>query len=241
MDGHCISVNVHEGTPYGKVETINGRATYVSAPPKSNSKSCLVILHDGFGYELVNNRLLSDAFAQGIGCTLYLPDFFEGTAYEPGKYELEDFLKSNSKEVRWPQIKDYVTALKKEHGYEKVGAIGYCWGGWGTWKLAGLDGAIDACAVAHPSLIEADDAKVINVPALIICAEMDSQLTDEKREKIQKVMVEKAKSGLYSKLAYYPGTAHGFAVRGDLSNPLVLRALESARDDAVSFFKTFLG
>lgn len=42
----------------------------------------------------------------------------------------------NSKDKRQPEIFAAATKLKKELGYKKVGAIGFCYGGWGVFRLA---------------------------------------------------------------------------------------------------------
>ena len=34
-----------------------------------------------------------------------------------------------------PEIEAYVKSLKQEHGFKKVGAIGFCWGGWAVFQL----------------------------------------------------------------------------------------------------------
>lgn len=43
-----------------------------------------------------------------------------------------------------------------------------------------------------------------------------------------------------SKFVVYPGTAHGFAVRGDAKEPHIKWAAEDAACEAVTFFKRFL-
>ena len=47
------------------------------------------------------------------------------------------FLGRNSKEVRCPEIENCAKALKQEHGFKKLGAIGFCWGGWAVFQLGG--------------------------------------------------------------------------------------------------------
>lgn len=39
----------------------------------------------------------------------------------------------NSKENRWPELLACVKALKQK--YKKVGVMGYCYGGWSSFRL----------------------------------------------------------------------------------------------------------
>ena len=70
---------------------------------------------------------------------------FEGEVVPPGtmtdpekakKFDLNAFLfERHPKEKRFPEIEAAAKALKQEHGFKKVGAIGYCWGGWAVFQL----------------------------------------------------------------------------------------------------------
>ena len=50
-------------------------------------------------------------------------------------FDLPAFIGRNSKEIRWPEISAAAKALKQEHGFKKVGAIGFCYGGWAVFQL----------------------------------------------------------------------------------------------------------
>ena len=53
------------------------------------------------------------------------------------------FLARHPKESRFPEIESYVKSLKQEHGFKKIGAIGFCWGGWAVFQL-GAKGKSDS-------------------------------------------------------------------------------------------------
>ena len=66
------------------------------------------------------------------------------TMDDPNKREAFDlmaFIGRNSKEKRFPEISEFAKALKKEHGFKKVGAIGFCYGGWAVFQL-GVKGVL---------------------------------------------------------------------------------------------------
>lgn len=52
-------------------------------------------------------------------------------------FDLKAFIGRHGKDT-FPTISRCVRALKQQHGFRKVGAIGYCWGGWAVFQLGGL-------------------------------------------------------------------------------------------------------
>lgn len=55
---HCVSGSIHEGTPKGKVEQIDGHDVYVATPTKDYPKDkVLLMLTDVFGLQLNNNKV----------------------------------------------------------------------------------------------------------------------------------------------------------------------------------------
>ncbi len=80
----CFTGTTHEGTPTGKVTTIHGLPTYVAEPPEGvKPKGLIVVIPDAFGWEFVNNRLVSDTYAKKGGFLVYLPDFMDGKSLRP--------------------------------------------------------------------------------------------------------------------------------------------------------------
>lgn len=72
---------------------------------------------NSFGGEIVTTDLLTD------------PE--KAKAFDVGA-----FLGRNSKEVREPEIFACARALKQDLGFQKVGAVGFCYGGWAVVRLA---------------------------------------------------------------------------------------------------------
>ncbi|TVY62318.1 Protein AIM2 [Lachnellula suecica] len=76
---NCVSGTVHDGHPVGKEELMYNLNTYVSAPIAGTTpKGIIVFIPDGFGWDLVNNRLLADKYAQNGNFLVLLPDFMNG-------------------------------------------------------------------------------------------------------------------------------------------------------------------
>lgn len=73
----CFTGAVHTAQPTGHLETIHNVHTYISrggAP----SNSTIVFLTDGFGFNLVNNKLLADQYASRTGLRVLVPNLLPG-------------------------------------------------------------------------------------------------------------------------------------------------------------------
>ena len=75
----CFSGFVHDGTPTGKVTAIHGLRVYAAEPEDGvKPKGLIVMIHDAFGMDFVNNKILADRYAKRGGFLVYLPDFMDG-------------------------------------------------------------------------------------------------------------------------------------------------------------------
>lgn len=89
-------------------------------------------------------------------------------------FDLRSWLGRNSRSIRWPEISSCAKALKSEHNFKRVGAMGYCYGGWGCFQLgAKADPLVDAISMAHPSLVEQSEIDGVGVPTQILAPEFD--------------------------------------------------------------------
>lgn len=137
--------------------------------------------------------------------------------------------------MRWPEIKSAAQTLKSWHS--KVGAIGFCYGGWAVFQLASDPSLIDAVSTAHPSLLENKEIDNLKVPVQILAPENDHAYTPELKEYSNKVI---PTLGIPYEYVYFPGVNHGFAARGDVNDKLQKDSLERAKRSAVNFFNEFL-
>ncbi|KAF2790254.1 dienelactone hydrolase family protein [Melanomma pulvis-pyrius CBS 109.77] len=238
---NCKSGFSWNGTPTGTETTLAGKNAYVTGTSKS---AAILIVHDIFGWTFANVRLLADHFAKEANATVYLPDFFGGEVIDddvlenPEKraaFDIPAFIGRNNKDLRYPEIKAAAQALKSE--YPKVGAIGYCYGGWAILRLGADPSLVDAVSTAHPSLAEKSEFDGVKVPLQILAAETDQTFTPELKEYANKVI---PTLGVPYEYVYFPGLVHGFAARGDESNKLQKEGLEKAKNNMVNFFSGFL-
>ncbi|KAF2202443.1 alpha/beta-hydrolase [Delitschia confertaspora ATCC 74209] len=240
MSECCKSGFKWDAQPTGTTTKLGDLPVYVAGDNKS---AAILIIHDLFGWTLPNVRLLADHFAKEANATVYLPDFYEGEVVEPdamsnpekrAAFDVMAFLGRHNKDKRYPAIVAAAKQLKSQ--YKKVGAVGYCWGAWAVFKLAG-ESLIDAASAAHPSLVEKSEIDGLKVPTQILAPETDPQFTPELKEYSNKVI---PTLNIPYEYVYFPGVVHGFAVRGDPKEPTQKAALERAKRSTVNWFNEWL-
>ncbi|KAF7289067.1 hypothetical protein HMN09_01354900 [Mycena chlorophos] len=243
---HCIKGVRHEGTPEGELTTVGGIETYVATPTGAYAKDkAILYLTDVFGPRFLNHQLLADDFARN-GFKVYVPDICLGDpvptdSFDPGvTYDLPAWLARHGGDVTRPVIDKVLEALKAE-GVTSLAATGYCLGGRYVFDLA-FDNAIQVGATAHPSYLSVpkDLEKYVatsKAPLLLLTCPVDWQFPIEAQATADKVF---ANFEPGYKRVFYEGCKHGFAVRGDLSDPLVKAGKEGAFLETTKFFKQYL-
>ncbi|KAJ7280210.1 dienelactone hydrolase family-domain-containing protein [Mycena rebaudengoi] len=129
-----------------------------------------------------------------------------------------------------------IQALKK---YEKLGAIGYCFGGGIAIRLGASTEFFSSIVLVHPSPAPTDaQMKAIKAPTAWSCSEDDMFLTPAKLDHIEAFYVERKGKENYVdyELKVYKGTAHGFGARPNLTYPEVKEGYEKAFQQAVDWF-----
>ncbi|RMZ66257.1 dienelactone hydrolase [Pyrenophora seminiperda CCB06] len=230
-----------DGQTTGKETKLNDVNAYFTG---DNKEAAILIVTDIFGWTLPNVRILADHYAKEANATVYVPDIFGGEVVDPDamsdpekqkNFDAKAFLGRNSKEIRWPEIKQHAQTLKSQ--YKKVGAVGFCYGGWAVFKLAADPALVDAVSTAHPSLLEQSEIAAVKVPVQVLSPENDFMYTEELKQATLETL---PKTGVHWEYIYFPALTHGFAVRGDPSNEQQKLGLERAKRSAVNFFMEFL-
>jgi len=241
---NCIKGVRHEGTPTGKIQEINGVKTYVALPKEDYPKNKAVLfLSDIFGLGLPNAQLLADDYALN-GFQVYIPDYLHGDpvpdSFLNGQFDLNTWFPRHTQAITRPTL-DKVIAGLKERGITEFGAIGFCFGARYTFDLA-FDGVIKAGVVAHPSMLTDEDfekyAKT-NVPLLINSCEFDDMFPPATQAKADEVLGDGKFAPGYLR-THWEGCSHGFAVRGDVSNPKVKAGREGVFKATVEWLIKYL-
>ncbi|BGP20500.1 hypothetical protein JCM10213_007657 [Rhodosporidiobolus nylandii] len=238
----CVSGYIHDGTPAGKFEELNGVKTYVALPSGDYDKTkALLFLTDIFGTELPNGQLLADSFAKN-GIPVYMPDILRGEPIakedlNSGKVDLMAWLGKHTQDYTRPVIDQTVEALKAQ-GVKEFAAIGYCFGGRYVVDLV-FSETIKVGIVAHPSLLEVpkDIEELNKKPAyfLWLNALQDYMHTAEKQQQTREILKENPR---HKHLDFEGG--HGFAIRGDPNDEVERKEADRAFDESTKFIKEHL-
>lgn len=231
----CAKFEPHDGTPKNKHQTVFGNDSYIAGQENSASKS-LVILTDIFGNHFINTLLIADKLAD-VGYRVYVPDICKGDPVPADATDFDPWLKEHPKQVTTPIVEDYMKNVRKEAGEKGfVGVIGYCYGAKYAIQQADSKGYADVCAIAHPSLVEYSEIEALAKPILLSCAEVDPIFPNDMRHKTEDILHKKK---LRYQLDLFSGTTHGYTIKGDSKDPVVLYAQRKTLDDQIVWFSQF--
>lgn len=150
--------------------------------------------------------------------------------------DMPSFLGRNSKVNRQVAVFECAKALRSQ--YKRVGAIGFCFGGWAVFQLGGKgNNLVDCISTGHPSWLEKSEIENVGVPVQILAPEFDAMFTPELKEFSNKVI---PTLGVPYDYQYFPGIEHSFATRGDQQSEAQMRALTRAKNTAVYWFRQWL-
>ncbi|THC87354.1 hypothetical protein EYZ11_013201 [Aspergillus tanneri] len=251
---------IHKGLPQGQEEIVHGLNTYVIGN-RNNPQGMIIIYSDIFGLALPNNKLIADAYARSGEWLVYMPDFFKG---DPVMLKFADVVipVDAAKQSSFGFYTGLLASAQslmmwmmrhKEGLTNKVCIAGFCWGG----KYAirtGLENnmiemydkkipLVDAVVALHPSnLVFPDDVENLVVPVSYGWGLDDIGVKIEQKGKVEKVHAKEEAGRKVPDMEhkiYKPG-CHGFAVRGNLDDPMERACLEDLLTQALDWFPRWL-
>jgi len=242
--------------------------TYFHESSSKTTTRAVVLLTDVFGLPLVNCKLMADEISKKLDCDVWIPDLFAGSPLFTVE-QLEPLVPDRAgvklgfwSKIRFlmlilPRIHRYyrymrpiivdakvdafVSKIKDEKKYEKIGAVGYCFGGSCAIRL-GSKGLVDSLVIAHPGGVTAEQVKAIKIPSSWECAEEDPSFDPKIRLEAESIFAARKDKEDYIDYEFvdYPGTAHGFAARPNLQLPEIVEAYNKALEQTISWFKKTL-
>ncbi|KAK4143933.1 protein AIM2 [Dichotomopilus funicola] len=185
--------------------------------------------------------------------------FFTFLSFVPA---MATFLFRNRASVTQPRIRGFLAAERKSAPTTPIGVAGFCWGGLHAVLLThdvphnkvtvGGDGVsggqeyplIDCSFTAHPSLLSLPkDIEQVVKPLSVANGSLDDHFGPEKVKILEEVLDRKNReAGLEAgdkkyESVVYPGGKHGFAIRGDRTDPEIREKGEQSEAQAVEWFK----
>ncbi|KIW42239.1 uncharacterized protein PV06_05803 [Exophiala oligosperma] len=239
----CFQGFTWDGTPRGRIERLADNDTYVTG---DNPVAAILIVHDLLGWTFPNVRLLADHYAHEADVTVFVPDFFNGEVMDFDtvnkeqwhKLDMQGFMTRHGRQAREAEIFECARTLRSR--YKKLGAIGFCYGGWAVHRLGAKQHQpplVDCITAGHPSLLTKQDIDAVAVPVQILAPEHDPVYTPELK---MHSFVTMQKSGVAFDYQHFPGVGHACLVRGDPEKPGECDAMVRGKNAAVSWFRQFL-
>ncbi|KAG8905800.1 hypothetical protein FRB99_008225 [Tulasnella sp. 403] len=231
----------HEYEGKGKYISYAGTDKLYAVGPQDADK-VIVVIYDIFGF-FPQTIQGADILADVLQARVLMPDLLKGSPFPKEKdppitvewaTDLEAFFASTGSPAAALAQVCRIGETLKEDGVNKVGVLGFCWGG----KLAIECGAkewVDAVAAVHPALMMADDVNDLRVPLGLFPSR--SELVEEYKKMVRAMATKPFASKNAWKL--YQSVDHGFAsARGDLNDPDGKAQYEDVYARVAGFFET---
>ncbi|KAJ4375278.1 hypothetical protein N0V83_002364 [Neocucurbitaria cava] len=209
--------------------------TYFAYPKDGSTQNAILIMTDVIGMDFPNIQLIADQFAAN-GYFTVIPDVFNGNEIPfppPATFSLQEYIKT--KMPRPPTVDPiYATVIKhlrSELGVQKLGGVGYCFGGkyvcrWlkeGGFGEGGLTrGSLRIRVLWMRRRLGGLGGRFL----LLLLRRLTEDILRELSVPYQ--------------MCLYSDTEHGFGVKGDLSNAKQKFAKEQAFLQAVQWFDYFI-
>nr|CDI52577.1 dienelactone hydrolase [Melanopsichium pennsylvanicum 4] len=200
---------------------VGGLDAYTIGP--KDSKKAIVVVYDIFGY-WPTTKQGADLLADATKARIVMPDFFRGKPiaqedYPPQTDEQKQafqnfFGAAGDFTARKPELEAIAAELKQD-GAQKLGVMGFCWGGKLSVLAGGEGSKFDAVGQVHPAMVDPKDAEKLTVPI----ANFPSK--DEPKDDVDKFEAEVQKKSFANQSVYklYPDSHHGWAsARADLKD-----------------------
>ena len=244
-----------EYAPKGTVVQLDGGFELYQAPvPSPSPAAAILICPDVWGWNGGRVRAIADSLAEqgylvAVGKLLATPPLDGGTdgdALPPGGAFSMDWIKN----FAWPSQQPKVAAMLahlKAAGPQRIGVMGFCYGGHPCCWASQTDDAVACGVVCHPSTqLEggafggSTEALLASVrcPFLLAPAGNDLPMWSEDGD-FGKALKSSVRGG-DCVFVEYPEMQHGWSCRGDLADAATARDVDLVMKEAIGFFAKHL-
>jgi dienelactone hydrolase len=148
----------------------------------------------------------------------------------------------NREAVSKPRIDGFIQVVRHMPGVDKIGVIGFCWGGrYAIIATHETDPgkSVDAAYACHPSLLAIPaDLAAVKKPVSLAFGEKDNLVGKKEVGQIKDIFGKM--SGVPTEVRIYEDQIHGFSLRGDWSSDKDKKAMDDAEKQGLDWFKKYL-
>ena len=208
--------NVHNNSEIFKIgkyqiqtENVNYSDTsvgYLARPVSEESFPGVIMIHEWWGLN-DNIKEMAEKLASH-GYVVLAVDLYDGqvaTTSEEARKLVTSFDKNNG--IR--NMNSAISYLNENYSPEKIGSIGWCFGGGQSLNLALSNNTLDATVIYYGSLVtDTETLSAINWPVLGIFAELDKGITVDTVHAFENSLNQLE---IQNEVIIYPGVDHAFA------------------------------
>jgi len=211
-------------------ESSNG---YLSRPVVDGTYPAVIMIHEWWGLN-DNIKVMADKLASH-GYVVLAVDLYNGNVGTTSE-EARQLVSSFDSDHGIQNMNAAISYLQENYSPERLGSIGWCFGGGQSLNLALKNNDMDATVIYYGSLTsDVDSLSSISWPVLGIFAELDRGITVDDVNEFESALNQ---LGISNEIHIYPGVDHAFA------NPSGERYAPDASKDAwaktLKFFDTNL-
>ncbi|KAK5064357.1 hypothetical protein LTR84_000190 [Exophiala bonariae] len=156
------------------------------------------------------------------------------------------FMQKNAPNRSHGRVRKWMQEFRSVEGANlKIGAIGFCWGGYHVTKLARGDPTsngrpvVDVAYTAHPSELKLpEDIEQIAIPYSVVIGDVDFAMPLKQVEEMRQILSKAGKPE--SEVVVISNAKHGFAVRADPEDEQAMVMAHQAFHQAINWFKEHL-
>ncbi|MFZ8908461.1 MAG: dienelactone hydrolase family protein [Nitrosopumilaceae archaeon] len=207
---------------------------FLAKPIVDGQYPAVIMIHEWWGLN-ENIREMAEKLASH-GYIVFAVDLYDGQVATTSDEARQ--LRSSFDDQYWIENMNVATEyVKEQHSPEKIGSIGWCFGGGQSLNLALNSEDMDATVIYYGSLVtEQETLSSINWPVLGIFAELDQGIPPQTVNEFESALNELE---IPNEIHIYPEVNHAFAnPSGDRYAP---EASKDAWKKTLSFFEMNLG
>ncbi|KAE9404071.1 hypothetical protein BT96DRAFT_989795 [Gymnopus androsaceus JB14] len=224
----CKKGKVLPGEPAGTM--VEG--AYFAAGPEGNTSRAVILLTDIFGLPLVNSKILGKPpiTVDKLKVPERVGERINWFSLIVNALPSLPAMVRNRPSTVYPRVETFIKNLKDEKKYEKLGTVGYCFGGTLAVMLAATD-LLNTAVICHPGSITEQQVQAMKIPSSWAVRRKTEELLASRKGKDTFVEYE---------FKDYKGCVHGFAARPNLEYPEVKAGYEGAFEQTIQWFEKTL-